>query len=126
MESIHIIEEDKFVAKIIEQNIYYIRYFDKISLTLEDMKLSFDAFNILSKGKKVKVLIEFGILSTIDDEAREYAERNKIPALAEALIMTTIASRVLAIMYFRFRVQKHPVKIHSTFKKGIEWLKSIN
>jgi len=116
----------KFVAKIIENNIYYIKYNDKIALTVQDIKHSYNAYAVLSKGKKLKILIEFGILSTIEDEAREYAERNSVPVIAEVLIMKTIAYRVLAIIYFKFRVLKHPVKIQNSFAKGIEWLRSIN
>ena len=119
------IRNAKFEAKLINTNIYYIRYFDKINLTIDDLEESFAAYSILSGGKKLKVLIEFGLFSTIEDEAREYAERNKIPALAEVLIMKSIANRILAIMYFRFRIQKHPVKVYKSFDKGLNWLNSI-
>ncbi len=121
-----IILKDKFEAKIIENNIYFIKYFDNSIITLDDMKLSYNAYSILSKGEKMKIIIEMGDLATIEDDAREYAEKNKIPALAETLIIKTIPLRILVIMYFKFRVQKHPVKIHSKFEKGIEWLNSIN
>jgi len=116
----------KFVAKIIENNIYYIKFHDKIAITVQDIKQSYHAYALLSKGKKLKVLVEFGILSTIEDDARVYAERNNLPVIAEVLIMKTIAYRILAIIYFKFRVLKHPVKIQSSFVKGIEWLRTIN
>jgi hypothetical protein len=121
-----IVITDKFEAKIIENHIFHIFFFDKICLTVADIKISFDVYKLFSKGKKLKVIVEFGKLVTIDDDAREYAEANQIPAIAEALIMKSIANRVIAIMYFKFRLQKHPVKIHSSLEKGIEWLNSIN
>jgi len=121
-----ILKKDKFEAKIIENNMYYIRFFDKTCINLSDIISSFEAYDKLSKGKKIKVLIEFGIQSTIDDDARKYAEQNKIQALAEVLIIKSIAYRILAIIYFKYRVQTHPIKIQSSLAKGIEWLKSIN
>ena len=121
-----VVINEKFESKLIENNIYSIFFFDKVCLSVEDIKNSYKAYTELSKGKKLKVIIEFGVLTTIDDDAREYAEANQIPAIAEALIMKAIPNRVLAILYFRFRVQKHPLKIHSTFDKGIKWLNTIN
>jgi hypothetical protein len=112
-------------SKIIEGNIYYILFYDDSYSELNDVKLSYEAYTILGKGEKMKVLIEMGNNATFDKESREYGQANKIPAIAEAIILSSLAQRLLYKFYLKFRVLDHPIKIFQSKKNAIDWLNNI-
>ena len=73
----------------------------------------------------MKVLVEMGLHATVSAEAREYAQENKLPAVAEALVLYSLPQRLLFKFYSMFRKQSHPLAIFKDYESAEAWLKSI-
>jgi hypothetical protein len=57
-------------------------------------------------------------------EAREFAQKNKLPALAEAYVLQSLSHRILVNFYAKFRKQMHPIDSFKDVDSALEWLKS--
>lgn len=121
----NIIQNKNSTAELIEGNIFYIKYHENTYSDVLDFKEGFAAYELLSDGKPVKVLVEMSKHSNVSTEAREYAQENKMPAVAEALVLHSLPQRIIFRFYIRFRRQNHPIKIFKNFDSAYNWLKTI-
>ena len=55
-------------------------------------------------------------------EAREYGAASEVPAIAEAMVIQTLAHRILARFYTSFNKKSHPLKVFMNRDKAVEWL----
>ena len=113
------------IAELIDNEIFYIKYVEDTYSDVDDFKEGYASYLELTNRKPVKVLIEMCEHATISSEAREYAQANKIPAIAEALVLHSLGQRILINFYIKFRKQEHPIKIFKNFDYALLWLKSI-
>ena len=110
---------------IIDDNIFSITYKANTYSGIDDFKEGYAAYVILSQGSPVKVLVEMEKHATISTEAREYAQQNKIPAIAEAIVLDSLPLRIIFRFYAQLRVQEHPLRIFKSTNRAITWLNSI-
>ncbi len=120
-----IIQNKNSVAEMLADDIFYIKYHEDTYSDVEDFKEGYNSYLELTEGKTVKVLVEMGRHATVTTEAREYAQENKIPAVAEALVLYSLPQRILFKFYGKFRRQNHPLRVFKSFDEALNWLKSI-
>ena len=115
-----------FVAQIIEDDIFHLNYFSNESATGKDYKAGYDAYDTLRKGGKLKVIVENGKYTIIDNSAREYLHENKFEAIAAAIVLHSIGQRIIYNFYVKFRNQDYPIKAFKNFSLAKEWLNNFN
>ena len=73
LETEEIIQNTNSTATLIDEGILHFRWHTGIELEIPDIDEAHRAFELLAKGRKVKVLSEFGHYVNISPEARDYA-----------------------------------------------------
>ncbi len=120
-----IIENRNSTAQLVDDNIFYIKYREHTYSEVADFKEGYESYKILSQGKPVKVIAEMCKHANVSSEAREYAQSNKHPAIAEALVLHSLPLRIIFTFYSRLRVRTHPIKIFKTYDAALEWIRTI-
>lgn len=95
-------------------------------LEKSDFEESVLVYHDLGKGKLLKVLAEFPEFSDLTFEAREYLQNREIPAIAEAVVFTSLAQRLIFNFYRLFRRPTHPVKGFNCLDSAENWLSTYN
>ena len=120
----HIIESETVNVYAINSDTLLFLYKAKTLIELTDLKFVLDHHSALTKEKLYKIVVEFPQFTSLTAEAREYAVAYQLPAIAEAIVIKTLAQRITARFYYMFNAQKHPVKVFTDREKAIEWLKA--
>ena len=118
----NVIKNKNSTAQMIEGDIFNIHYKGGINYEIQDFKEGIEAFHTLTKGKPVRVLIEFGKYASGTPEARKFVEENNVTSIAEAVVINSLAQRILVRFYQTFRKQNQPMKIFDSREKALEWL----
>ena len=121
----YLILNEKSIACLVDEEIYYAHFSSNEWLEGSDFEDSFDAYHNLTKGKPFKVIVEFGAHVQISSEARLVAQENKVPAIAEALIINSLGQRILANFYMKIKHQQRPTKVFKNFQDAKTWIDSI-
>jgi hypothetical protein len=112
-------------AALVNEDLYYINFLSHNTAEVNDFKEGYEAYSKLTKGVPFKVIVEFGDHVHISTEAREFAQLNKLPAKAEALIVKSLGQRMLANFYIKLKLQPHPTRVFKSFKEAKNWIESI-
>ncbi|MCJ8288790.1 MAG: hypothetical protein HRT58_02060 [Crocinitomicaceae bacterium] len=115
-------ETKAFTLYGLENKILFFDYRDNITIELDDVKEAFDLYIEHSENHTCKVLLVFGQYSTIEVEARKYAESKKMPTPAQAIVIRNLAQRMLAKFYKTLRKDSHPLKFFGNTDDAISWL----
>ncbi|NOQ72077.1 MAG: hypothetical protein GQ574_08755 [Crocinitomix sp.] len=120
-----IIKNKNSTGELLADDIVHIFYKGDTYLEIEDFKEGIQTYITFAQGQKLKILVEIGKFAGASAEARKFAQDNNPEALAEAIIIHSLAQRVLAKFYIIFHHSDHPVRVFVDKEKGIEWLNSI-
>ena len=112
-----------FLLSEIEDDILFYEYYDNILITLDDIKEAYAFYEELAGINRKKVLISFGAYTSISVEAREFAEKVEMPAIAQAMIIKNLAHRILTKFYNLFRKDQHPLKFFKNIEDAKKWLR---
>ena len=78
------------------------------------------------KGKPFYLLIVTEDTATYDKEAREYIDPELEPLKkAEAIVVSSLANRMLGTFYARTRRKHHPIRLFPTTWEALEWIDSL-
>lgn len=126
MRKVQIAETKAFVLYRLKGKILFFDYHNNINIELSDVKEAFDLYVKHSEGCSFKVLLAFGQFSTIDVDARRYAENKSMPTPAQAVVVLNLSQRMLARFYHLLRKDEHPLKFVKTVDEGLKWLHTID
>ena len=102
---------------------------DKIDLGIEDAKEVDEVSYEMVKGKPFVTLIDVrDVRSNMTHEAREYfATNKKITDIrkAQAIVVNSLHTKILAEFYIKFNKPTNPVKIFRDYNEAEEWLREI-
>lgn len=121
----HTLKNKNQVAFLLEDDLFYVEYAQGVVCDEEDFKFTVDAYAELSKGKVIRVLAVFPEFTDITPGAREYLENREIPAIAEAVVLFSLAQRILFNSYKMLRSKHYPIKGFRSKEKALEWLKKF-
>lgn len=110
-----------------EERILYVKILEGSDIELADSIENFQATLHLTKGKKYLKLVDTRPTYTATKEVREFAAKNKEHdgRIAEALLVRSTASQLLANFYINFNKPTIPTKMFSSESKALEWLQSF-
>ena len=121
----NIFYHEKFTSQMIDSDIYYISFHKDSFLEIDDIKDSFKTYKTFGDNKPLKVLMEFGKYVSTNLEGRTYTQQNTIPAIAEAIVLTSLPLKLLYSFHLKKRILKHPIKTFTSKSKALIWLKTI-
>ena len=130
-------EEDEKVIKEICLKAAIIRLIEKDIIEVHTMpehetqKEDVDEINRVTKefvnGNPHYVIVFVGRGSTASKEVREYAAKETFRKniIAEAIIIDSLATRILASMYMKFARPKQKIKVVDSKKEAMNWIEGI-
>lgn len=126
-----------FVIKEVQLKAALIRLIDEDVLEVhttpdhETLVEDVDEINRVTRqlvGDKPHYVIVFvGTGSTASGKVREYAARETFRKniVAEAIIITTLATRILATMYMKFARPKQKIKVVNSKEEAVKWIYNL-
>jgi hypothetical protein len=122
-------EGEKFKAFFCTESIMVFETKANTEIELEDIKEMIACATQLLENKKNKNLIIAGKDSQITSEAQKFMqsdEANINHPMAEAIVINSLAQRIIGNFYLSIISAKRPSKLFTSTEKAIEWLKSLN
>lgn len=113
--------------KKIDTHTIEIRYKEKVNVTVSDMREILDTVYEFTENKPVKRLVVITDGSSLELKARLLLqEENKIRKdyiLAEAVLVNSLAQKMLTNFYLKFIKDSFPSKFFTDYDKALEWIK---
>lgn len=114
--------ETRVVTLQVKDNVFVVRYKDNVVADLDEVKEIYTYHNQLVHGKTLRVMLNFGKYTSLTKEAREYAQNVKIPAIAEAMVVSNLAQRLIMNFYTMYRKIDNPLKVFKTEEEAFKFL----
>lgn len=114
------------IGRVYSTNIFHVYFFSGAHITMDFIELVYDFINRHGGGQYLN-LYEFEVNVDIDPEVREWASApngNK-NTIADALVINSLAHKILANFYMKMNKPVKPTKIFTSQKKAVDWLLSI-
>lgn len=107
-----------------ENGIVHKKYFDDIDIELEDSRENLRAVMQLTQGRSYVVLADGRIHARVSAEARQFAASKEASTnrIAEAILVSSVASRLTANFYIKFNKPSTPTRIFNDEAKALAWL----
>ena len=98
-----------------------------VEMGLEETVRLYDEVEKIGKGKKVGGLSIFKAYVPQNDDAMKYASGPRPPKLiyASAIVVESLATRLVMMMFMNFKVQQIPRKVFSGKRKALQWLREM-
>ncbi len=122
IDDVHIARREKSVSRLLDNDMLHIYFLPDNTLEAIDFEEGRDDYAMLGGGRKLRHLIEFGQYCSATNEARTWAEQNSPEAIAEALVIKSLAQRILVRFYLSLRKNKHPIKVFGGLQEAKDWL----
>lgn len=110
----------------LEEDILCVEYIDDYTVD-EDNVMEFHAiFNRETENRKLKLLVLPGENTSATREAREYSQRSILASIGEAIVINSLAQRIISNFYISFKNKAdYPIKMFNSKEEAIKWLKSL-
>ncbi len=114
----------------LENHIVWVRYkaLDD-EVTIEQARKHTEAINLLGGGQPMHVIIDFrDIALTFSNEARAYFasdEQHSALRLSQALILDSLAQRIVGNFYLKFNRPNCPARIFARPEEAVKWIRSL-
>lgn len=123
------IRTDSRQISMLNQNTVEIKYFDDITIELDQAKKDYIAYDSFTQDKKVKKLIISGNYTNITNNARKFIRQENTKRvhliIAEAIVVHSLAQRLFGNFYFNLMKSRYPIKIFSSIEKAKIWLHNL-
>ncbi len=118
---------DSASVRLINSNTVEITYFDDITVECEDILEILWVIDQIAKGRHVKHLVVINEFTQFSVEAKQLLateiskRKNKI--LLEAIVVRSLANRIIESYYIQQIKDLFPVKLFSSILEAKKWLK---
>ena len=111
--------------KLLEGDVLKIEVKPNTEVLLEDIKLMVNTAGELGNNRKLKNLIIAGAYSSMHAEATLFMKTEEAHRFTEkeAIVITSLAQRILGNFYLGIVSQKRPAKLFNSSDKALEWLR---
>ena len=100
-----------------------VRYNEIAEIGMKDLVEIENAVFSLTDGRDAYVLAILGKYSVTTNEARHYLQKAKTPCtLAQAVVVHSVAQRVIGNFYARFKQKEFPVRMFGSRNDATNWL----
>ena len=120
----HLVTTSSAEMYVDDDNIFITKFNDNVLLRVEQVKEIITHYEHVNASKPKLVLAIAGTHTNITPAAREYAESYGVPAIAEAIVVSSLAQRFLVNLYMHIRNINHPVNVFSDIENAKKWLLS--
>lgn len=110
----------------LDDNILCLEYIDD-HIVDEENVIEFHAiFNKETKNRKLNLLVLPGQNTSATREAREYSQNTTLNCKAEAILINSLAQRIISNFYISFKNKAdYPIKMFNSKEEAVKWLKSL-
>lgn len=110
-----------------EFGILHVKFFGGVIIDKEDAVDNFLVARHLTKAKRVLKLVDSRNIYHIKKDARAYVEKQKSSRIhiAKAILVNSFIKKYLMEFFQSLENSEFPVKIFTSEKKAIDWLKSF-
>jgi len=120
------LKESDFAIFERRENYIYVKHKEDIQIDLDAVKIHADIILDLCDGFSYPIILDGrNVTAIISHEAREFIssyEPIKKVRSAQAILVNTTPTRLLANFYIKFHRPKHPVKIFSKLENAEVWV----
>lgn len=111
-----------------DDGILVIRYKNNLDFDIEKAKSAIQICENISNGKKMSVLIFTGEFGDMPDDTRKYLSGKSLAnhRLAVALVIKSLAHRIMAFFIISIRKKYYPSMIFSNERDALTWLKKFS
>lgn len=104
------------------EGIVVIDFNDDIELQIEDTETIASTVISLTGKRLSPTLILTGERNSITPEARDHELRKYNLSLADAIVVTSLPTRIMTMFFIKFNPPNHPYKIFADKEQAIQWL----
>ncbi|MGE0638280.1 MAG: hypothetical protein AB7P01_17680 [Bacteroidia bacterium] len=109
-----------------EEGILCVEYIDDYMVDEEDVIEFHAVFNKQAEKEKLKLLVLPGQNTSATREAREYSQNSVINSSGEAIVINSLAQRIISNFYISFKNKaEYPIKMFNSKDEAVKWLKSL-
>lgn len=116
----------KYQVTWLSDNILYYKYKDNVVIDQSDIEEMLDFQKEIGVDETISRIIHVGQFASITPKARQYVEKFKKKAKAEAFILNGLSHRILFNFYSKIRAKQNPIKSFKKLTTAIEWIESLN
>lgn len=110
----------------IEEDILCLEYIDDHIVDEENVSEFHAIFNKEAEHKKLKLLVLPGQNTTATREAREYSQQSTLNCIGEAIIINSLAQRIISNFYISFKNKSdYSIKMFNSKDEAIKWLRGL-
>lgn len=119
------IERDKAIITRLEDGIIKVEVRDNIEFNEADLDDNYRIYLDIKTQERVPFLVIFGLNSFAQSATRlKFADKKRARIkLKEALVLTSLAHRLIAQFYINYHKPNHPTKIFSNERDALIWLR---
>jgi hypothetical protein len=112
---------------VIEEPIYLCRMLEGAEVDVKESDENFMAMIEISESQPYAVLVDARVPTTITKEAREKSGmgEQKKNLIAMAIVVTSLANRIVGNFIIRFHALDIPTKLFSDYDEALNWLREI-
>jgi hypothetical protein len=116
--------------QLLDDNTVEVVFKDEVLIDLEGIKNTFSQLEEVMGGRKMKKLIVTGRRTEITPEARRYGHERSLQlkhtVVAEAIIVHSLAQKMVINLYSQFIKDSYPTRYFTSFDKAKSWLNSFD
>lgn len=122
--SMKTIEHISATIRLRENGIVFFKLKEDAVVDLEEAKEIYNITMALTRGEKYSSLVDARATISLSKEAREWSAKPElhINLIAQAIIVSSLANRIIANFIIKFNRAKAPMRLFSTEEKALEWL----
>lgn len=109
-----------------EEGILCVEYVDDYMVDEEDVIEFHAIFNKQAEKENLKLLVLPGQNTSATREAREYSQNSVLNSSGEAIVIHSLAQRIISNFYISFRNKAdYPIKMFNSKDEAVKWLRSL-
>jgi hypothetical protein len=109
-----------------EEDILCVEYIGDYIVDEEDVIEFHAIFTKEAEKGKLKLLVLPGQNTSATREAREYSQRTVLNSFGEAIVISSLAQRIISNFYISFKNKAHyPIKMFNSKEEAVKWLRSL-
>ncbi len=109
-----------------EEGILCVEYIDDYTVDEEDVIEFHAIFNKEAEKDRLKLLVLPGQNTSATREAREYSQNTVLNSSGEAIVIYSLAQRIISNFYISFKNKaEYPIKMFNSKDEAVKWLKSL-
>ncbi len=103
--------------------IIYIKINDYAEVDVPDSIEHYEIVSKVFKGVPGYVITESGLNATVTKEVREYVHSLPVISKAEAIIVNSLAQRIMSNFIIKFHAPGRKIKVFTSLEAAVEWIK---